>query len=102
MPTRKNFIAATAAVPLLAAAPRSPAPSPTASPAPSPSKKKTSALAREIALKMRTFDPRLTDRQLHDIAVGIDENMKTGARVNPEGRALKNWDEPVTTFEVAE
>ncbi len=51
---------------------------------------------------MHAFDPRLTGKQLQDIATGIDENFKTGERVNPKGRALKNWDEPVTIFEVAE
>ncbi len=102
MPTRRNFIAATAAVPLLAAAPPTAAPTTAPSPAPSPSKRKTSALAHEFAARMRAFDPQLTDKELHDIAVGIDENFKTGERVNPKGRALNNWNEPVTDFEVAE
>lgn len=51
---------------------------------------------------MRTFDPRLTDKQLEEIAAGIDDNFKGGSRVNPKGRPLKNWDEPVTIFEVSE
>lgn len=102
MPTRRNFIAATAAVPLLAASPPTAAPSSAPSPAASPSKKKVSALAREFAAKMRAFDPQLTDKHLQDIAAGIDDTLKTGERINPKGRALKNWDEPVPFFEVPE
>lgn len=49
---------------------------------------------------MREFDPSLSDKQLEDIAAGIDGNLKIGNRVNPKGQALKNWDEPATEFEV--
>jgi hypothetical protein len=101
MPTRKHFIAAAASVPLLAAAPASPSPQPSApSPKPSPPKKKISPLAREFAARMRDFDPRLSDKQIETIASGIDDNLKIGKQVNPKGRALKNADEPLTTFEV--
>ncbi len=51
---------------------------------------------------MREYDPHLTEKQLHDIAGGIDDNLKVGARINPKGRALKNSDEPATTFAVPE
>jgi hypothetical protein len=51
---------------------------------------------------MRQFDPQLSDKDLETIAGGIEDNLKIGARVNPKGKALKNWDEPVTVFEVAE
>lgn len=49
---------------------------------------------------MRKFDAQLSDKDLETIAAGIDDNLKIGSRVNPHGTALKNWDEPVTTFEV--
>jgi hypothetical protein len=101
MPTRKHFIAAAASVPLLAAAPPSAAPSP---PVPSPSssatKKKVSALARDFAARMREFDADLSDQQIEKIAASIDDNLKIGKNLNPKGRALKNSDEPATTFEV--
>jgi hypothetical protein len=106
MPTRKHFMAAAASVPLLAAAPAPPSPQPSAPSAPSPkptaSKKKISPLAREFASRMRDFDPALSDKELDTIASGIEDNLKLGSQVNPKGRALKNWDEPVTLFEVPE
>lgn len=49
---------------------------------------------------MRTFDANLSAKQLEQIAAGIDDNLKVGKYVNPGGKALKNWDEPVTVFEV--
>lgn len=94
MTTRKNFIAAAAAVPLLGATPPPPAPT--------PKKGEVSQAARGLAAQMRRFDSALSDEELEQIAVGIDENLKVGDKVNPHGRALKNWDEPVTVFEVEE
>lgn len=49
---------------------------------------------------MRTFDPALSDKEVEDIAAGIDGNLKVGDGVNKHGTVLKNWDEPVTIFEV--
>ena len=98
MSTRKAFIAAAASVPLVAAAP-APPPAP-ASASPSPKPRRISAAARELAAQMRAFDQHLTDKEVEDIAAGIDGNLKIGAAVNPHGTALKNWDEPVTIFEV--
>lgn len=49
---------------------------------------------------MRVFDPALTGAQIETIAEGIEDNLKTGSRINPKGKALKNWDEPATIFEV--
>lgn len=97
MSTRKTFIAAAASMPLLAVAPPSPPP---ASPSPSPKARKISEAARALAAEMRKFDPALSDKELEDIAAGIDGNLKAGASVNPHGTALKNWDEPVAIFEV--
>lgn len=104
MPTRKRFIAAAAAVPLLGAAPAPPSPEPSimSKPTASPAKEKISPLAREFAARMRDFDPSLTGKELDTIASGIDGNLKLGSQVNPKGRVLKNWDEPVTRFEVPE
>lgn len=51
---------------------------------------------------MRQFDPNLSDKEIESIAGGIEDNLKIGARVNPKGKSLKNWDEPVTVFEVPE
>lgn len=91
MSTRKAFIAAAAAVPLVAAAPV---------PTPTPKKQETSEAAKALAARMRRFDPALNDKELEEIAAGIDGNLKIGEKVNPHGTALKNWDEPVTIFEV--
>jgi hypothetical protein len=99
MTTRKQFIAAAASVPLIGAAPPSAQPaSPT--PSPAPKKKQISAAARALAEQMRSFDSALSDKEIETIASGIDDNLKVGARVNPHGTTLKNWDEPVTMFEV--
>jgi hypothetical protein len=72
---------------------------PSATPSPA-SKHKPSQLALDFAARMRQFDPSLTDSDLEKIAAGIDGNFKGGQAVNPKGRELKNWDEPVTVFEV--
>jgi hypothetical protein len=97
--TRKAFLAAAASVPLIAAAPAaSPAPAP--APTPTPKKRQISEAARALAAEMRRFDPSLTDKDLEEIAAGIDDNFRVGNRVNPHGTFLKNWDEPVTIFEV--
>ncbi len=93
MSTRKQFIAAAASVPLIAAAP-------SATPSPAPTKRPVSEAAKALAARMRKFDSALTDGEVETIAAGIDENLRAGERVNPHGTALKNWDEPVTVFEV--
>lgn len=97
MSTRKNFITAAVSVPLLAAAPaadRSPAPTPT------PKKREISQAAQALAARMRRFDSALSDKELEEIAAGIEGNLKVGDKINQHGTALKNWDEPVTIFEV--
>lgn len=94
MSTRKAFLTAAASGALLAAAPAPPVPPATSAPA------KTSPLSRAFAERMRVFDPALTDAQIETIAEGIEDNFKTGSRVNPKGKALGNGDEPVTIFEV--
>ena len=98
MKTRRTFltgVAAGGAAVLLAhhvdAVEAAPAPTPTASPTPSPA-----SLAS--AAQMRTFDAHLSDADLTTIASGIDDANKAGARLNPKGRFLHNWDEPVTHF----
>ncbi len=101
MSTRKQFIAAAAAVPLVAAAPPSPKPA-APEPTPTPKKSQVSEAARGLAAQMRRFDSSLSDKELEEIAAGIDGNLKIGGAVNPHGTTLKNWDEPVTTFEVPE
>ncbi len=98
MSTRKQFLAAAAAVPLVAAAPPPAAPEP--APTPTPKKREVSAAAKALAQDMRKFDSALTDKQIEEIARGIDYNLRAGSGVNPHGTALKNWDEPVTVFEV--
>lgn len=98
MSTRKQFLAAAAAVPLVAAAPPPAAPEPT--PTPTPKKRQISAAAKALAQNMRKFDSALTDKEIEEIAGGIDYNLRVGDRVNPNGTTLKNWDEPVTVFVV--
>jgi hypothetical protein len=100
--SRKSFLAAAASLSLLAAVPAPPEPSKTPSPKPTPAEKPPSSLASAFAERMREFDPQLTQKNLHDIAAGIDYNLGVGKSVNPKGRALKNWDEPLTVFEVPE
>ena len=95
--TRKNFLAAAASVPLLGAAP-SPKPEPQVTA--TPKQPQISAAASALAERMKQFDPSLSDKQIEDIAEGIDGNLGVGKRVNPHGTFLKNWDEPVTAFEV--
>lgn len=105
MSTRKSFIATAVSVPLMAAAPATPPAKPAAAPpgaATPPPKSKISASARALAENMRAFDASLTDKQITTIAAGVDDNLKVGERINPKGRALKNWDEPSTVFEVPE
>lgn len=97
MSTRKQFIAAAVSVPLVAAAP---SPQPAATTTPSPKPRQISDAAKALAAQMRTFDSALSDKELEEIAAGIDDNLKVGARVNPHGTFLKNWNEPVTVFEV--
>jgi hypothetical protein len=103
MSSRKEFLAAAASLPLIAAAPPSPVPgaaAPAPTPSPTPNKRKISDAARALAAQMRKFDPALSDKQLEQIAEGIDYNLRLGNGVNRKGEALKNWDEPVTVFEV--
>ena len=100
MSTRKAFLAAGASSALIAAAPPSAQPSGTPSPSPKPSK--VSQAARALAESMRKFDPQLSERDLGTIAQNIDGNLKLGASIDPKGRALKNWNEPVPSFEAAE
>lgn len=98
MSTRKTFLTGAAALPLLAAVP---APTPTpAQPTPKPTAKPPSQAARALAERMRAFDAHLSEKNLDDIARGIDGNLDVGAAVNPKGMALHNWDEPATPFEV--
>jgi hypothetical protein len=50
---------------------------------------------------MRRFDPKLTDAEVANIAGQIDGNWKSGERLNPKGKRLKNSDEPVTAIHPA-
>lgn len=93
MASRKEFFAATAAsVGALMT------PSPQASPSPTPA---PSASAREFALRMRAFDPKLTDAEIAAIAAGVEANWKLGDTINHKGRTLKNSDEPDPSFRVS-
>ncbi len=105
MKSRKDFIAAVASAGALVAGAASPlgaraATEPTPMPTPSPKPSKISDTAKAMAAKMRAYDPQLTDKQISDIAEGMDFYMGLGTRVNPKGTALKNSDEPATIFEV--
>jgi hypothetical protein len=80
-----------------------PASSPLPSPAASASPKPPSALAAALAASMQRFDAQLSDKDLDTIAQAIDGNRRGAARLNPrKATALKNADEPVTRFSVAE
>lgn len=71
-------------------------------PTPKPTPKPPSNAAKGLAEIARSFDANLTDKNIDDIAGGIDYNLTLGKRINPKGRALKNWDEPATPFSVPE
>jgi hypothetical protein len=92
---RSTFVAAAAAMGTLGATPSPPPhpPQPSPSPTPSPS-------ARDFAMRMRAFDPQLSNAELEAIATGIDGNWKLGDSINPKGTALQNWDEPTPSFRV--
>ncbi len=72
----------------------SPAAAPAATPTPAP--KPPSAVALAQANAMRRYDTKLTDADIANIAAQIDGNIKSGARLNPREKRLKNSDEPVT------
>jgi hypothetical protein len=80
------------------AAPAAPPATPHASPSPKP----PSAAARAMAEQMRAFDKNLSDKEIETIASGIDDNLGLGKTLNPGGKTLKNWDEPMPFFRVSE
>lgn len=76
-----------------------PAPaSPALPPKPHPTGKAPSEAALAVAMTMRRFDRKLTNDEIATIAHGIDDSAKAAAALNPGGKQLHNWDEPVTTF----
>ena len=85
MATRKDFLATTgiAGGALVAKAdPKAPSPA-----------------AREFALRMRRFDPSLTQSQLKEIEKGIDDIWKFGEKVH---KGLQNSDGTSPAFESGE
>jgi hypothetical protein len=70
----------------------------TATPSPRPVKP-ASPLGLATATSMRRFDPELSDADVEKIAHAIDDNAKAGQALNPKSRPLRNWDEPVLTFD---
>jgi hypothetical protein len=50
-----------------------------------------------IAATFRRFDPKLSDDELHKIAVNID-GTRTGQVLNPKKKPLRNSDEMVVRF----
>ena len=48
---------------------------------------------------MRTYDPQLTDEELAGIARAVDDTWGLGKKINPDGKALRNGDEPIVSFE---
>ena len=101
MSTRKSFLSAAASVAAIVAARANAAAAPSPSPAPTPSAPKPpSEAARAIALRMRRFDAKLSDAEIDTIARGIDDNWSGAAPLNPKGKALRNSDEPDTSFSV--
>jgi len=98
MTSRKEFLATAGAVGATVLvtdrASASPSPSPTATPSPSPS-------AHELALRMRKFDPQLTDAQIDAIAAGIDQGFDAGKSIRKH-HALQNGFGPSPEFAVGE
>ena len=112
MASRKAFIAGAASIGVAFAAAKSaraqstPAPAapvaPPAIPKPSPTPKPPSEAARALAERMRTFDKNLSDADITTIASNIDGNLDLGKALNPKGKRLRNWDEPIPFFRVSE
>lgn len=103
MSTRKSFLGAAASLGAAMAAARGGAAAATPSPQPVPAAtpvKPPSEAARAFALRMRSFDPKLTDAEVDTIAHGIDDAWSVGNRVNAKGKALRNSDEPDPSFSV--
>lgn len=48
---------------------------------------------------MHRFDPALTDKEIHDIAKGIDDAWKAGRKLH---KGLLNGDPPSPAFEIGE
>lgn len=100
MPNRRRFLtaaASTGAAVLLSASANAATPSP---PAPTASAPPSDA-AMSIARGMRDYDPKLSDADVLSIAQQIDDNWKSGKRLNPKNKRLKNSDEPVTILRVS-
>jgi galactokinase/mevalonate kinase-like predicted kinase len=57
------------------------------------------AAAHELALRMRRFDPTLTDKQIGEIAKSIGGSWKAGAKLH---KGLSNGDLPSPEFEIGE
>ncbi|MGA7572029.1 MAG: hypothetical protein WB491_03220 [Candidatus Aquilonibacter sp.] len=91
MKSRKEFLATAGAAALLGAT-ASPTPSPTPTPPPS-------SAAHEFALRMRKFDPSLTDAQIDAIAAGIDQGFAAGKTIRAH-HALRSGDGPAPEFSV--
>jgi hypothetical protein len=58
-----------------------------------------SSAAQQFSLTMRRFDSSLTDKQIHDIAKGIDDGWKAGRKLH---KGLSNGDPPSPEFEIGE
>jgi len=102
MPDRRRFltaVASTGAAVMLAKRAQAASPAPAPPPAPTSSPKPTSEALR-VAEGMRAFDPKLTDAEVTNIAQQIDDNNRSGKRLNPKTKRLKNSDEPVTILRV--
>ncbi|MGZ3497599.1 MAG: hypothetical protein ACXWNK_00185 [Vulcanimicrobiaceae bacterium] len=91
MGTRKDFLAAACASTLFAAVPVSAQTKPS---------RKPSEMARAFAERMRAYDPQITEEELDSIARSVDDTWSLGKRLNPKGKALRNGDEPIVSFEV--
>jgi hypothetical protein len=103
MSTRKSFLGAAASLGAVMAAARGASAAPTSSPKPAPTAtpvKPPSEAARAVALRMRSFDEKLTDAEIDNIAHGIDDSWSVGSRLNARGKALSNSDEPDPAFSV--
>jgi len=99
MRSRKEFLVTAGAAAAASLAPESsiaatPAPAPTATPTPSPA-------GREFALRMRRFDPSLTDAQIDAIAAGVDQSFEAGKTIRRH-HELQNSDGPTPEFAAGE